>query len=181
MATPEPPPDSKKGNSAGALLGGTLLVGAAAGYALLALRFKNMHAAKHGMASAEMRAAEVMSEQASRVQWTSAARAEGRAEEAEAAAERLRRFAEDRRRQQAAREEARRRQGFQTPAEQRGAASLGELGLGGVQLGSLTPEQVKAAYHSKARECHPDSGGDPEAFKRVGRAYEEVLGLVKER
>ena len=38
----------------GAILGGVLLVGAAAGYALIAFRFKNMHAGTRGSGSAEV-------------------------------------------------------------------------------------------------------------------------------
>ena len=68
---------------------------------------------------------------------------------------------------------------MQTAEEHGAAAALSELGLGGVPLRSLTRERVKAAYHAKAREVHPDaSGADPEAFKRVSKAYEEVLGRV---
>ena len=38
----------------GAILGGALLVGAAAGYALIAFRFKNMHAGTRGSGGAEV-------------------------------------------------------------------------------------------------------------------------------
>ena len=42
------------GPGSGAILGGVLLMGAAAGYALIALRFKNMHAGTRGSGSAEV-------------------------------------------------------------------------------------------------------------------------------
>ena len=44
--------DARPGS--GAILGGVLLVGAAAGYALIAFRFKNMHAGTRGSGSAEV-------------------------------------------------------------------------------------------------------------------------------
>jgi molecular chaperone DnaJ len=34
------------------------------------------------------------------------------------------------------------------------------------------PEEIKRAYRAKAREHHPDAGGDAERFKEVTRAYE---------
>jgi hypothetical protein len=34
-----------------------------------------------------------------------------------------------------------------------------------------TPEEVKAAYHRRAMECHPDRGGSPAAFEEVKAAY----------
>ena len=43
-------------------------------------------------------------------------------------------------------------------------------------LDAADPDAVKEAYRVKARTCHPDvSGADPEAFKRLGMAREEVL------
>tara|TARA_B110001452_G_C15230306_1_gene426238 strand:+ start:1520 stop:2059 length:540 start_codon:yes stop_codon:yes gene_type:complete len=162
-----------------AVLGGVMLVGAAAGYAAIAFRFKNMHTAKKGMASAEMKAAEFMSDQAGRVDWSAAARAGTSAADAEAHAERLRQARGEHAQAREAREEARRRMGMQTAEEHGAAAALSELGLGGVPLRSLTRARVKAAYHAKAREVHPDATGvDPEAFKRVSKAYQEVLGRV---
>ena len=163
-----------------AVLGGVMLVGAAAGYAAIAFRFKSMHAAK-GATTAEMRAAEFMSDQAGRVDWSAASRAGTRAADAEAHAERLRRAREEQARAREAREEARRRSGMQTAEEHGAASALSELGLGGVPLRSLTRERVKSAYHAKAREVHPDAtGADPEAFKRVSKAYHDVLDRLRE-
>lgn len=36
-----------------------------------------------------------------------------------------------------------------------------------------TRDQVKAAYHAKAREVHPDAGGSDAAFQRVEAAYRQ--------
>jgi curved DNA-binding protein CbpA len=33
-----------------------------------------------------------------------------------------------------------------------------------------TPEQLSAAYRAAAKKHHPDAGGDPEAFAKVGHA-----------
>lgn len=35
---------------------------------------------------------------------------------------------------------------------------------------------VKRAYRRRARELHPDAGGDPDAFRDLQRAYEQLLG-----
>lgn len=40
----------------------------------------------------------------------------------------------------------------------------------GVPTGSSV-EEVRAAYHRKVKEVHPDHGGDTEAFRRVREAY----------
>ena len=36
---------------------------------------------------------------------------------------------------------------------------------------TATPEQIKSAFHKKAKETHPDMGGDPEKFKTINQAY----------
>ena len=33
---------------------------------------------------------------------------------------------------------------------------------------------VKAAYRALSKECHPDVGGSPEAFKQINEAYEKI-------
>lgn len=43
----------------------------------------------------------------------------------------------------------------------------------GVEPGATT-EEVRAAYREKARNLHPDRGGDGEAFSRVNEAYERL-------
>lgn len=49
-----------------------------------------------------------------------------------------------------------------------------ELGLGV----PCTADEIKAAYHEKARTCHPDRGGDIRQFVALKSAYEEALAFV---
>lgn len=35
-------------------------------------------------------------------------------------------------------------------------------------------EAVKAAFRARAKTCHPDHGGDPEAFKQLNEAYQRL-------
>src|SRR6185437_2885665 len=37
---------------------------------------------------------------------------------------------------------------------------------------TASPEDIKTAYHAKAKETHPDMGGTAEAFTAVQRAYD---------
>jgi len=43
----------------------------------------------------------------------------------------------------------------------------------GLEPGASTAE-VKAAYREKARELHPDRGGDTKSFSRVNEAYRRL-------
>lgn len=52
---------------------------------------------------------------------------------------------------------------------------LATLGL----LPPVTAEDVKQAYLLKAKEMHPDRGGDPEQFIRLQKAYEEANDFVR--
>ena len=52
---------------------------------------------------------------------------------------------------------------------------LAVLGL----LPPVTVEDVKQAYLAKAKEMHPDRGGDPEQFVRLQKAYEEANDFVR--
>jgi hypothetical protein len=38
-----------------------------------------------------------------------------------------------------------------------------------------TKAEIKAAYRAKAKQHHPDHGGDPDAFRRIKDAYERAL------
>ncbi len=40
-------------------------------------------------------------------------------------------------------------------------------------------EEVKKAFRRLAKLHHPDVGGDPEAFKRISRAYREIVEELK--
>jgi hypothetical protein len=60
--------------------------------------------------------------------------------------------------------------GYQTTA----AACLQALGLDG----RATVRDVKRAYRVKAKDVHPDRGGDPEAFKALQQHYERALQLA---
>ncbi len=42
-----------------------------------------------------------------------------------------------------------------------------------------TEEDVMAAYREKAKEMHPDRGGDLEEFLRLQRYFEQALQLVR--
>ena len=39
---------------------------------------------------------------------------------------------------------------------------------------TASPDEVRAAFRKRAFETHPDRGGDPEEFKRVNVAFEEI-------
>ena len=52
---------------------------------------------------------------------------------------------------------------------------LSILGL----LPPVTLEDVKQAYLAKARTAHPDRGGDPAAFMRLQKAFEDANDYVK--
>ncbi|NDC54193.1 MAG: J domain-containing protein [Planctomycetia bacterium] len=52
---------------------------------------------------------------------------------------------------------------------------LAVLGL----LPPVTAEDVKQAYLAKARTAHPDHGGDPAAFLRLQKAFEEATDYVR--
>jgi hypothetical protein len=36
---------------------------------------------------------------------------------------------------------------------------------------------IDAAYRARAKENHPDNGGDPEEFKRIKEAYENIISV----
>ena len=66
-------------------------------------------------------------------------------------------------------------EGREAAVAQRGAEkwALDELGVGA----SVTMSEAKAAYHERAKACHPDSSNssaDAEAFKKLKRAWEHV-------
>ena len=184
--------DVPPGASWGAVAAGVALVGAAAGYALLGLRFRNMNMSNSGAGghrlaagSAEMRAATAVTRQ-----WEVASETASRdADPAAWAAyrEQLKREAEQR-----AEEAARRARAGRSEASGRSEAAV--AGGGALQEAMsvlrlegdpahLTAKQAKAAYHARAKECHPDvrhgeretERAAREAFQALGNAYSTVL------
>jgi len=61
------------------------------------------------------------------------------------------------------------------PADRPHPECLTVLGL----LPPVTLEDVKQAYLAKARTAHPDRGGDPAAFLRLQKAFEDANEYVK--
>jgi len=41
-------------------------------------------------------------------------------------------------------------------------------------------DQIKAAYRAKARECHPDKGGENEEMRQINDAYQLILQYCAE-
>ena len=62
-----------------------------------------------------------------------------------------------------------------SPSSQANPPFLVTLGL----LPPVTEEDVKQAYFAKAKEMHPDRGGDPEQFMLLQRAFEEATEYVR--
>ena len=182
--------DVPPGASWGSVAAGVALVGAAAGYALLGLRFRNMNMSNSGAGghrlaagSAEMRAATAVTRQ-----WEVASETASRyADPAAWAAyrEQLKREAEQRAEEAARRARAGRSAG-RSEASVAGGGALQEamsvLRLEG-DPAHLTAKQAKAAYHARAKECHPDvrhgereaERAAREAFQALGNAYSTVL------
>lgn len=46
---------------------------------------------------------------------------------------------------------------------------------------SATIDEVRFAYHNKARELHPDLGGDPAEFAALREAYAACVNAVHAR
>lgn len=168
---------AKKETGWASYLGAAALVGAAAGYAALALRFRNFgnNPQKFTSGGSEFKAAQAFSRD-----WAKTAeQADGAA--AEAARERARRayreaFSDFQSRAAGSGSSSSSGQGRsqqQRPSTLEHQWALDELGLGA----SPTMAEGKRAYLERARACHPDSGGsnaDAEAFKRLSRAWDEV-------
>lgn len=149
------PSKAPAGPSTASYLGGAALVGAAAGYAALAMRFRRFGSASTGSGSAEMRAAEAFAGEYVR----------GGATKTFTHAE----FSEAFRKWKAGGAAAGGAHARATPVPD---WALGELGLAAGQ--PLDLEAAKLAYRARARESHPDGGGDAEEFKRVSQAWQVV-------
>jgi len=163
-----------------AYLGGAALVGAAAGYAALALRFKNLGSrTDFTTGGAEFRAAQAfsrdwskVSEQAERLSADEVRDRARRAYQESFGAGASGRGSSSRTSQQ---QHQHQQQQHGVPPHQ---WALDELGL----CANPSLSEAKRAYHERARACHPDSGGpnaDAEDFKRLSRAWDEVQKHAK--
>ena len=57
------------------------------------------------------------------------------------------------------------------------STSLAALGL----TDAATAEEVKLAYRTRARQLHPDAGGDPMEFQALNLIYTQALHEVTHR
>jgi len=141
------------------MLFGLGIVAMAAGYVLLGFRFRNIGVG--GVSGgAEYRASQQAAETFS---------GEGRAK----AQEQARARAKERLQEESQRAGARPLGSSQDSPNLRWATDA--LQLKGLQ--GLTAQEAKAAYHRRAKQCHPDTGGvtaDLEKFKELGKAYEAL-------
>lgn len=48
----------------------------------------------------------------------------------------------------------------------------------GVELEGLSVEQLRLAYRAKAKAAHPDAGGDPDDFLKLGHARDILARWV---
>ena len=179
---PEPKPKNEptsSGASTASLLGGAALVGAAAGYAFLAFRFKNFGSTantsgRFSSGSAEMRAAGAFTKEwVKQVEHEGAsASAGGHHQSASGAGSGQQRSSagstgdSGQHRQQ---ERTKEKQSFGPPAW-----ALKELGLPPTLMPSL--DEAKTAYRARAKALHPDApgGGNETAFKRLSAAWDAV-------
>ena len=145
-----------------------MLIGAAAGYALIATRFRHFDASSAKQAfsagTSEMRAAEAFTRDWARSVESEAAGGKARSAFGESIGGQQRRDQERRKAQQ---EELRAALGLNGPPQW----ALNELGL----PADASMSAAKAAFRERAKASHPDSpGGDEAAFKRVNAAWEAV-------
>ena len=180
MTSPEP--GTSKGASTASILGGMALVGAAAGYAAIAFRFRNgIGAATQAggafrKASPEFRAAEAFTreyvrqtERAESGAFTEGASAhQSKATEQQAARQRW----QQQQHQQRQQEQNQRLNGRGLENSGAPAWALKTLGLNASE--APTREEAKRAFRERAKQVHPDSGGDDAAFQRLQQAWQAV-------
>ena len=77
-------------------------------------------------------------------------------------------------REKSRREQEERRKRQRRTAEQRGANLNYYRKILGLIGEELTKEKVEKAYREAVKQAHPDQGGDPERFKQVKEAKEEL-------
>lgn len=44
---------------------------------------------------------------------------------------------------------------------------------------TASEDEINKAFREKSKDCHPDKGGNPEDFKRLNKAREEMLKIVR--
>ena len=185
MGETRPPASSSSGGgpSTASLLGGAALVGAAAGYALLAMKFRSFgsgQAGRFSAGSAEFRAAQAFSKEWSR---SAAPAFEEAAEQQQpqhaarganrAARKEYERW-KQRSQQQQQQQQKQQRQQEQHAKSGPPAWALTELGL---PAAPVTLADAKAAYRRRAKLVHPDttsSARDDTAFQRLTEALKAV-------
>ena len=194
--TPRGQPASNQKASNAAMIGGACIVGAAAGYALIAFRFKNLQSAgraRFAAGSAEMRAAESMARAAAKAPLRSGSSGATSAQ----TREEMRRAQEELAREiRRARERLQRGLPIGGDDDRPPEWALREMGLGDA-AGELSLECVKEAYRAEALRRHPDSarvassssdsggggggggGGDDESFSDLHVAYKALVDHVE--
>lgn len=171
--------------SSGALLGGITLVGAAAGYAALAFTYRNFGSAagarRYAAGNAEMRFSENITREWEALR--SKARADRRGSERRRSQEEFdshdkwkQDFESFKTRAENARHDFETR--YSTEVGDLDKWAFDELRISSANRHGLTLSEVKKAYHARAKETHPDSGGDTKTFERVGLAYEALQKRV---
>ena len=178
----ETPPDDRPANSWSSVLGGAALVGAAAGYALLASRFRHFGSGAAGSGGAEMRMAEKVSAdfhtlRRKSAEWTREATEKAAREAEERAREASRNFGRNFSRGGASGGSG---ASSAAPHAQDGEmrSALATLGLPDAGVDRAT---AKKAYFEAALKCHPDTeGGDAAKFTKLTSAYEAVCKRIPE-
>ena len=176
------PPDDRQANNGSSVLGGAALVGAAAGYALLASRFRHFGSGAAGSGGAEMRMAEKVSAdfhtlRRKSAEWTREATEKAAREAEERAREASRNFGRNFSRGGASGGSG---SSAAAPHAQDGEmrSALATLGLPDAGVDRAT---AKKAYFEAALKCHPDTeGGDAAKFTKLTSAYEAVCARIPE-
>ena len=162
------PPAKEKSVSTGSILGGVALVGAAAGYALLALRFRNFsstanNASRFSSGSAEMRAADAFTKE-----WVRSVEKPGAEGMGQGA------FRGQQQQQQQQQQQSQTAHAHLSVDAAPPAWALKEFGL--PENAAVSLSAAKSAYRERAKLLHPDApgGGNEAAFKQLTKAFEAV-------
>ena len=49
------------------------------------------------------------------------------------------------------------------------------LGVRRDPVRKIAPEDLRAAFRQRAKEAHPDKGGDADSFQRLKKAFDDAL------